>query len=85
MDSNRYKKGKTAETFVSLADTLAGFDQDDFDLTESSETSSDILEAIAIADERLSGRVRFGSVRVQTHKVVLGDVSCCRILLPIQN
>lgn len=65
----------TEESFASLADALSGLDMEDFEFTDNSESSADIMEAITLADERIGGRVRFGSVRVQTHKVVLGDVS----------
>lgn len=71
----RNKREKSTESFVSLADALCGLDMEDFDFTDNSESSTDIMEAITLANERIGGRVRFGSVRVQTHKVVLGDVS----------
>lgn len=71
----RNKRETSIESIVTLADALSVLDMDDFDFTDNSETSADIMEAITRADERIGGRVSFGSVRVQTHKVVLGDVS----------
>lgn len=75
----RNKREKTSESFVSLADALNDLETDDFESTDNSETSADIMEAITIANERIGSRVHFGSVRVQTHKVVLGDVSACLV------
>lgn len=75
----QYKRGgkAVAESFVSLADAYSGYDQEDFDFTDYSEVSEDddeiFVEAITNADAKKMS-VRFGSVRVQTHEVVLGDV-----------
>ncbi|GAX10558.1 hypothetical protein FisN_2Lh590 [Fistulifera solaris] len=73
----RPKRETTVESFVSLADAWNDLDVEDFEFSDNSENSADILEAITLANERIGGRVRFGSVRVQTHKVVLGDNPSC--------